>query len=58
MKVILWITLTAVVCFVIIAVLERPMDDSGDDFNPNIFPFEIKHPKDWCKEKKDSSKDK
>lgn len=34
-----------------VAITNNPMDDSGEEFNPNIFPFEIKDPKDWCKSK-------
>lgn len=39
----------------IIAMLHNPMDDSGEEFNPNIFPFEIKDPKDWHKPKEEDN---
>lgn len=34
-----------------IAMIHNPMDESGEEFNPNIFPFEIKDPQDWYKPK-------
>lgn len=36
---------------VLAAIIKNPMDDSREEFNANIFPLEIKDPKEWCKSK-------
>jgi hypothetical protein len=47
-----------VLVIVFIVIVHNPMDDSGEEFNGNIFPFEIKDPQDWFKSKEhDKDKD-
>ncbi|MEA4827720.1 MAG: hypothetical protein VB130_13990 [Clostridium sp.] len=51
MRVIIYIILGIILCVLFIKIFDKPMDDSGEEFNPNIFPFEIKDPNDWYNSK-------
>lgn len=56
MNVFVYLLIGIVVVGLFIAITNNPMDDSGEEFNPNIFPFEIKDPNDWYKLKEKSDK--
>lgn len=58
MNILMYLILGVIVGVIIIAIIHNPMDDSGDEFNPNIFPFEIKDPNDWGKTKNEIKKSK
>ncbi|QGU96629.1 hypothetical protein GOM49_17410 [Clostridium bovifaecis] len=49
MNIFVYIVIVLAAIGLFVAITNNPMDDSGEEFNPNIFPFEIKDPKDWCK---------
>ncbi|MCY6485229.1 hypothetical protein OW763_12855 [Clostridium aestuarii] len=59
MKLFIWLLIIISVIIVFVVITKNPMDDSGEEFNANIFPFEIKDPKDWYKSKEnEKEKDK
>lgn len=51
----MYIIIGILLVIVFVAIVKNPMDDSGEEFNANIFPFEIKDSKEWHKSKDEKS---
>ncbi|MCY6372058.1 hypothetical protein [Clostridium ganghwense] len=55
MRFLVYILIGILLAIIFGVIVKNPMDDSGKEFNANIFPFEIKDPEDWYKSKDEES---